>query len=262
MIRTATLLALGALLAGCASLSSPPAPAGKTLLLLGETHDNAEGHRLRLAELEARVAAGWQPAIAMEQFDREHQAALTQAQADCGDNARCVIDAARGSARWQWEFYEPVIALAQRHRLPLLAANLSRAEASRVVKESFAAALSPELQARYALDALPPGLFAGQIAAVREGHCNQLPENLLPGMARAQIARDVVMAEVMIAAGRDAVLLAGNGHVRDDLGAPYWLRKLGQESESIAYAESAAPAGQYGRSVVITPAERQDPCRF
>lgn len=259
MIRTAILLVLGVLLSACAST---PATPGKQFLLLGETHDNAEGHRLRLAELERRVAAGWRPAIAMEQFDRENQSQLTKAQASCGDNTRCIVDAAKGSGRWEWAYYEPVIALAQRYQLPLIAANLSRADAGRVTKTGFAAALSPELQSRYALDAVSPELLAGQVAAVREGHCNQLPEDLLPGMARAQIARDVIMASVMLDAGRDVVLLAGNGHVRNDLGAPYWLKRLGYASDSIAYVEGAAGSAAYGRSVLIAPAARKDPCQF
>ena len=47
---------------------------GDAVVMLGELHDNAEQHRLRLAALERALAAGWRPAIAMEQFDREHQA--------------------------------------------------------------------------------------------------------------------------------------------------------------------------------------------
>jgi uncharacterized iron-regulated protein len=43
------------------------------VLLLGEVHDNAQGHKLRYELLRQRVEAGWRPAIVMEQFDRENQ---------------------------------------------------------------------------------------------------------------------------------------------------------------------------------------------
>ncbi len=43
-------------------------------------------------------------------------------------------------------------------------------------------------------------------------------------MAQAQFARDAVMADVLRRhSQRGAVLLAGNGHVRRDLGVPRWL---------------------------------------
>ncbi|XZG69377.1 ChaN family lipoprotein [Chitinibacteraceae bacterium HSL-7] len=256
MLRITPLLALLTLLAGCASA---PAPSGHSYLLLGEVHDNAEGHRLRVDELERRLNAGWRPAIAMEQFDREHQGALAQAQTRCGADVRCVIDAAKGSTRWDWPLYEPVIALAQRHQLPLLAANLSRADASRVVKQGFAGTLPDALQRRYALDALPAAVLDGQIRAVREGHCNQLPEALLPGMARAQIARDVVMADILQTAGRDVVLLAGNGHVRNDVGVPVWLSG---STHSVGYTEQAVePQERFDVHVQIAPAARPDACQ-
>ena len=45
-----------------------------------------------------------------------------------------------------------------------------------------------------------------------------------PLMARAQFARDAVMARALAAhAERGVVLLAGNGHVRRDIGVPRWL---------------------------------------
>ena len=43
-------------------------------------------------------------------------------------------------------------------------------------------------------------------------------------MARAQIARDIVLARsVRPYLSRGVVLLTGNGHVRKDIGVPYWL---------------------------------------
>ena len=73
--------ARAALLCGVLALSAcgwlkkspPPAPVPVTVadslpnpqvLLLGEVHDNARGHRMRFEELQRRVAAGWRPAIA------------------------------------------------------------------------------------------------------------------------------------------------------------------------------------------------------
>ncbi|WP_410522805.1 ChaN family lipoprotein, partial [Parvimonas micra] len=71
---------------------------------------------------------------------------------------------------------------------------------------------------------MPVSLVGGQRVELEAGHCGKMPSDLMPGMIRAQIARDVWM-ETLIArqAGHAVVLLAGNAHVRRDLGVPHWL---------------------------------------
>lgn len=256
---TVLLLALAACAhgAGVAALADAP-----ELLLLGEVHDNPEGQGQRNALLRERIEAGWRPVIAMEVFDREHQHALDRALRECGD-ADCVVRAAApGSTGWQWPLYAPVIELALRHRLRIVAANISRADLTRMMREGPAAALDADTIGRFGLDApLPAEVLRPQVQAVREGHCGMLPEPMLEPMARAQIARDVWMAKVLLDAGGDAVLVAGNGHVREDIGAPFWLRRVGaQRVRSVAWSEDAAPSGRFGEHHVVAPVSRPDPC--
>ena len=114
------ILTVALALAGCAGGARPgptpepgrAAPAGPNpqVLLLGEVHDNAQGHRLRYELLRQRVEGGWRPAIVMEQFDREDQDVLNKAQKGCLD-AQCVIRVVNG-ARWDWQLYYPLIQLA------------------------------------------------------------------------------------------------------------------------------------------------------
>lgn len=260
-------LAILSVLAGCAPGSVVPAdsspassaPAGAAIFLLGEVHDNPAGHAARLSLIEAQLAKGLRPAIAMEQFDRERQADLDRASATCRD-AACVIAAVSGAASWNWDFYKPVIELALRYRLPLVAANLSRADASKVVRDGFAAALDAPTIAAYRLDQpLPPAVVAIQAEAIRIGHCMQLPEAMVPGMVRAQIARDVVMAQALRPfTSRGVLLLAGNGHVRRDAGVPVW-RRGEPEALSIGYLEETSSA-LYDQRIGIAPHPRADPC--
>lgn len=235
-------------LLGCATVA-PPADSQR-VVLLGEVHDNAQGHERRRAWLAAALAEGWRPAIALEQFDREQQPALEAARVRCGQDAACVVSAMGRVPGWHWPHYEPVIALALQYRLPLLAANLSREQARAMI---------------HGQQPYPPAVLtvaAGwrqQMAAVIEqAHCGLLPAELAQRMALAQLARDHAMAGVIRAAApRDVVLLAGNGHVRRDLGVPRWLA---QPVEVVAYVESPAAAGVYDRQVLVPPAPRQDPC--
>src|SRR5450755_1004085 len=222
----------------CAACATTTAPRndwesrlqGDAVVLLGEVHDSAAQHRLRLEVLQRAFAAGWRPAIAMEQFDREHQADIERARRERPADAQHVIDLAapaspRPGAGWNWDFYRPFIALALRYDLPLVAANLSNAETTRIVRGGYAAVFDDASKAALGLTApVPAGLQSAQEREIDAGHCHALPRDRWPAMARAQFARDAVMAEALRRHSRQGVvLLAGNGHVRRDIGVPRWL---------------------------------------
>lgn len=268
-----TLAAFGglALLGGCAGVS-PQAVAGdvaqqfqgKTYVLLGEVHDNADGQKRRRMALVDALAAGWRPALAMEQFDRERQADIERARRERpGDAAYLVAQA--GGKGWDWALYTPVVGLALQFDLPLLAANLSRDDAQRILRGGLGEVFSASEQRRLGLDRpLPRDLVRAQTAVLDAGHCGRFPEAMLPGMLAAQAARDAVMADVLRAqAARGAVLIAGNGHVRRDLGVPRWLGAAAGEIYSVGYLEDAGPgeAGAYDRVVLVPAQARPDPCR-
>ena len=256
----AALLAL--LLASMLGCAHRDPAASAQVLLLGETHDNGEGHRLRVNVLRERVEQGWRPAIAMEQFDREQQGLLDAAMRECRD-ADCVVQrAAPAESGWSWAFYAPVIELAIKYELPLLAANLSRADAGKVIKGGFASTLDAGVMRRYGLDKpVPTAVLKPQIEEVRSGHCDMLPTALLEPMALAQIARDVVMAETMRPhIARGVVLIAGNGHVRRDIAVPYWLRAQDIPTWSIGFIEHAGAPGEFDLARRIPRLQRPDPC--
>lgn len=263
---TAALAATLALVAGCAATPAEPEGTAPGLsayryVLLGEVHDNADGHRRRLASLTAAIDAGWRPAIAMEQFDRERQPDIDRARRERPGDADYLI-AQAGAPGWDWSLYRPVIALALRHDLPLVAANLSRDDARRVMRGG--AVFSTSERERLGLAGpLPADLAATQTAVLDDSHCGHFPRAMLPGMLQAQAARDAVMAAALkdhAAAG--VVLLAGNGHVREDIGVPRWLGARPAEVLTVAYLETAeqGEAGAYDRIVLVPPVKRADPC--
>lgn len=260
-----------ALLAGCASGGKPaaapatdlPGPGNPQVLLLGEVHDHAQGHKLRYELLRQRVEAGWRPAIVMEQFDRENQDLLDRAQKNCLD-AQCVIQVA-GGARWEWQLYYPVIQLALTYHLPLVAGNLSRADASRVVRDGLQSSFDPQGVKDYQLDQpLPAALRSAQQHEVAVGHCNMLPEMMIGGMVDAQVARDIWMARIVREQlPRDVVLIAGNGHVRKDIGVGYWLRQVAPQLtvRSIGFVEGGDRGDRYDSIQTLAPQQRDDPCK-
>jgi uncharacterized iron-regulated protein len=248
-------LALGGM-AGCAAPDAAPPP----LLLLGEVHDNVAGHAWRLAHVQALIDSGARPALALEMFDRGDQAALdAQAprQADAAALVAAVL-AARpaGGARsgWHWPHYEPLMALALRHGLPLVAANVGRDEARRVMREGLAATGFDPV--------VPEDLLAAQASLIEASHCGQVGGELARRMALAQVARDQQMARAVQAhAARGVVLVAGNGHVRTDIGVPRWLSPATRSHVvALGVLEEGDPLTAFDRRVFVPPQTRADPC--
>ena len=287
-----------ATMAGCGGLQAPaakltatatataPAPAPADLragpgqaLLLGEVHDNAAQHALRRDLLAALLARGDRPALLLEPFDRERQAALDAASQpgadrsalspDAGLDARlnarldaqvdAVVQAGGAGPGWHWPFYKPYIRLALAHGLPIVAANVSRAEARRVIQLGLGpTGYQPEV---------PADINAAQASEIEASHCGQVDAGMAARLADAQIARDQFMARQLKAfAERGAVLLAGNGHVRSDIGVPRWLSPgLRARSHVVGYLETGELLGQPGavpfdETIFAAPQPRPDPC--
>jgi uncharacterized iron-regulated protein len=111
---------------------------------------------------------------------------------------------------------------------------------------------------------IDPAWQRAQEREIDAGHCGALPASLWPRMAAAQFARDAVMARALAAGGeRGAVLLAGNGHVRRDIGVPRWLRIDPRRVWSVGYLEAgdaSAPTEAFDAVVRTQPVDRGDPC--
>ncbi|WP_280152187.1 ChaN family lipoprotein [Piscinibacter sp. XHJ-5] len=240
---------------------------GDTVALLGEVHDNAEHHRQRAAVMRRAVEAGWRPALVMEQFDIDRQQHIDSSRRERPqDAAHLIAQSATPRAGWNWDAYRPLVELALQHELPLVAGNLPRAQAMRLVREGTDAVLGAARAEALGLNRAPDSEWqAAQEREIDAGHCGTLPRALWGGMVRAQAARDAVMAQLLQQhATRGAVLLAGNGHVRRDIGVPRWLdASTASRRWSVGFLERGGdtPAAASFDAVVVTAAAtRDDPC--
>jgi uncharacterized iron-regulated protein len=225
------------------------------LVLLGEVHDNAAQHALRLRAFEALLATGARPALLLEQLDSQHQATLDELlRRTPAPDAAAVVAAAQGGRGWNWDFYKPFITLALQHQLPIVAANVGSAQARAVMRDGLAA---------HGFDAqVPADLLQALAGEIEASHCGMVKADTAARMALAQVARDQQMARALEAhAATGAVLLAGNGHVRLSLGAPRWLSTAARErSRAIGVLEEGDTDRDYDQ-VVFTPVQqRTDPC--
>jgi uncharacterized iron-regulated protein len=267
------LLGVGVAIAAPEQLDADPAAlaaamTGRRIVVLGEVHDNAAQHALRFAALKLLVARGVRPALAFEQFDRERQGDIDRARRERPGDVDYLIAQAKGAPGWQWDFYRPFIALALAHDLPIVAADLSRADAMAIGRGGTGTLRDAKLREWIDGRALPAGFAATVEAAVAAGHCDLLPAQALPPIARAQIARDATLAYTILPfADRGVVLLTGNGHARNDVGVPFWL---GASVHAATISVGLLEAGGSGEDnvaeerfdayVITAPAPREDPC--
>ena len=240
------------------------------VLLLGETHDNPEHHRLQLVILQARLAAGARPALLMEQFDGDQQAALDEAR-------RAGKDLAPLMRGWDWPLYQPLVMLAEKAGLPLKAANLPRIATRPVVREGYSTLPAGDTQ-RLALDQVWDDARQAYMAGLIEvSHCGMVTAQLRDGLVRAQRLRDATLADAALEQiDSGVVFILGRGHARRDVGVPLYLaaRRPASRVLSLGFVEVSAgrtAPTQYENERVdgiasydiiwFTPrAERPDPC--
>jgi uncharacterized iron-regulated protein len=236
-------------------------------VLLGELHDNPAHHQARGALLVAGAAR--KPAVVFEQMAWGMAPIAPPAG---GESEESWLDA-HGFDRtgWKWPLHQPVFDAAIAGHGTLWGSNLPREALRPVVREGVGAA--PAELGRLIQQA--PLDSVGQAAIDQElfeGHCGKLPAEMVPGMRAAQQVRDAAMTDVLLAAGAagPAWLMAGDGHVRMDMGVPRLLRTLAPAKKLLVVGfvergtEEAVPGAVAGRRyqilVVTPPAAREDPC--
>ncbi len=251
---------------GCATsdpvLAVDPRLRSAEFVLLGEIHDNAEQHRQRAALLAALLTDKRPTCVVFEQMDRGRDAEIDAA----GRDAEAVATAGRlDRAAWAWPLHRPLLAAALDGGATVRGGNLSRDDARGVVRGG-ASSVAEAPSALLAASAWSAGDQTRMEREIDEGHCGALPAAMWPRMALAERARDATLAAAMLAANHDrerVVLIAGNGHVRRDLGVPRYLVAAGVPAErivAIGYLEGPAPDMAFDATRITPAAPRGDPC--
>ena len=225
--------------------------------LLGEIHDNPAHHRLRAGLIAEIVRTGRRPAVVLEQLLIGRDAALADAQRR-GADADALADAGALDKRgWLWPLHAPVIDAARTAALPLHGGGVA-ADALR------AGTRNASTQARLAAADWGEREEAALRKTIEASHCEQIGPALVPRMAEAQRWRDAAMAEAVVRAATPdgTILIAGDGHVRRDLGVPRYLPS--RNVVSVGFVETGG--GQSEDDAVFDyvwyteEAQREDPC--
>jgi uncharacterized iron-regulated protein len=244
----AACLALTLALTGCSLVSGPDAATRLAawlpaeVLLLGEQHDASAHQAIEQQVVAALADRGQLAALALEMADSGHSTA--------GLPAGASEEQTRSQLRWNneawpWAAYGPAVMTAVRAGVPVLGANLPRADMRANMADS-------RLDQR-----LPSPSLKAQQQLIRQGHCDLLPESQISPMTRIQIARDRRMADTLAQAvqpGKVVVLISGSVHADRQLGVPQHLPAGLQVKSVRLLASGQALPGESFDSVWATEA--------
>jgi uncharacterized iron-regulated protein len=240
----------------------PPLAAHEaSVVFLGEQHDNPAHH-----EIQAAWVAALQPAaLVFEMLTPEQAARIMPGQPrDAGTLADLLEWEASG---WpDFAMYHPIFVAAPDARIR--GAGVPRDTLRALMQGDGGDAAVSALRRRFALDQpLPTDQQERREILQAEAHCDALPTELLPAMVEAQRLRDAALADAALAAleetGGPVVVITGNGHAREDWGAPFLLRRVSPETAvfSLGQGEAGAvPEGGFGTVLDGPTVDRGDPC--
>lgn len=196
-------------------------------ILLGEQHDAPDHQRVQREVVLALAARGALAALVLEMAEQGHgTAGLARDASETQVREALHWD----NTGWPWRAYGPVVMAAVQASVPVLGANLPRAQ------------MRDRMTDRQLDMQLPGPALKAQQQLIRQGHCDMLPENQITPMTRVQIARDMHMAQTIAGAatpGKTVLLLAGRGHVDRSLGV---VRHLPPGLKAWAIGIGADPA--------------------
>ena len=222
-----------------ATLLMPPLVHAQSAWLFGERHDHPDHQRQTAVAVQRLAAQGRLHALVLEMAERGRS--TSGLGADAAEPA--VRDALNWhDAGWPWQRYRDVVMNAVRAGVPVYGGNLPRPQ----LREAMQQPRWDKL--------VPPEAHARLLEAVREGHCDLLPEAQLGPMVRMQIARDFSLAQALAGAAAGAqpeaivVMLAGAAHASQETGVPLHLGTLAVplQVRSIGYASSYSADAEPG----------------
>lgn len=181
------------------------------VLLIGEQHTAAEHQQIEQQVIALLAARGLLAALALEMADAGVSTAALQPSASEAQTRQALHWDEQG---WPWKAYGPAVMTAVHAGVPVLGANLPRAQ------------MAGSMADRKLDVQLPGPALTVQQQRIRIGHCNLLPESQITPMVRIQIAKDITMAGMLSQAalpGKVVLLLTGNGHADRRLGVPQHL---------------------------------------
>ncbi|OQS61457.1 hypothetical protein ASU3_01550 [Actinobacillus suis] len=214
-----------------------------TYVLIGEEHDQPVHHQIETYLVQKLEQKRPLAAVVLEMLSVDQQAQISHLQQSQTPLFAEEIPAQIGWKHWDWHQYQDLIISRLSSTTPLIAANLTETE----VKTLYAGAqplrgsisVTPQVQT--------------QLAQLIQAH-HTLPTDILEKTVTVQQFRDRRMAEMLVKNTQNstayALLVAGNNHVRKDLGVPLHLQDFDKKNK--AKTISIMLKSQYSEAKAVT----------
>ncbi len=246
---------------GIAQPLPPDDARAAAIVFLGEQHDNPAHH-----SVQARWVAELSPkTVVFEMLTPEQAARITKDDIESKERLEAALDWANSG--WpDFAMYHPIFLAAP--DAMFVGAGVPRAQVRAMMDKDLADVFGPEASARFGLDkTLPDDQQTAREDLQRAAHCDALPEEMLPMMVGVQRLRDAALARAALdaldATGGPVAVITGNGHARDDWGAPYLVRFAAPDVKVFSLGQGEAgqvPVGAFGTVVDGPGVDRGDPC--
>ena len=200
-----------------------------SFILLGEKHDNKHHHLLQARLIRELTEHGRRPAVVWEMIPEAKQEVLDIFHSKNSHDSKALGKALGWDVSgWpDWSMYQPVADAAMAEHLAMYGAALSKPAERALVQGWPSPEISKRRQSLSLHIPMSKEMKTRSLERLFKGHCELMPLETMDPFFNVQRARDAVFAEHMLTTGvRDgSVLIAGDGHVRKDIGVPQFLRR-------------------------------------
>jgi uncharacterized iron-regulated protein len=231
------------------------------VIYLGEEHHNRFHIDAAKTVLQRLKAAGRTPALAMEMFGWDGQAALDQYVSGLDMNRQEFLEAVRWQQNWGglFEDYEPLVRLAKEHHWTVDAMNPPKPLVRIVAKNGLAQAESDPMMAQWGMKdevIVDDPSYRARILQQLQACHGKGSDNLYQTMLEASMVRDEGMAKTLvhrlnrIRSGADTmagplVSYTGAGHIQYNLPVPKRVsRRLADQVRQVSVYMTSFDAGR------------------
>ena len=207
-------------------------------VLLGETHDNVKHHEDHGEMITLIANHSEQAAIAFEMLNEDQEKLVNNVEFNSTDELLDTLEQAKTG--WEYKkYYKPVFDSVLKAKLPMHAAEINRKSLMNIVTKGLDNAPEP-VQELLKKTRLSDEATESLKKEIEMTHCGMINAEMTQAMMLGQQVRDAAIGDTLFKIKKDpvktAILISGSGHIRNDRGAPFYLKARDKNARIIAVA--------------------------